>query len=63
LYDLVLSKRCLDFTPPHIACMTLGPKKRNLDGFSKNVKDRYLVCIRWNFIRESIIEYKKNLAK
>ena len=63
LYDLILSKRCLDYSSPHIACLTIGPKKRNLDGFSKNVKDRYLVCIRWNFIRESIIEYKKKLDK
>ena len=63
LYDLILSKRCLDYSSPHIACLTIGPKKRNLDGLSKNVKDRYLVCIRWNFIRESIIEYKKKLDK
>lgn len=27
LYDLILSKRCLDFTSPHIACLTIGPKK------------------------------------
>lgn len=60
LYDLVLSKRCLDFTSPHIACMTLGPKKRNLNGDSKNVKDRYLVCVRWNFIREDIINFNKS---
>lgn len=38
--------------------MTIGPKKRNLDGNSKNVKERYIVCIRWNFIKESIIEFK-----
>lgn len=58
LYDLILSKRALDYTSPHIACMTIGPKKRNLNGDSKNYKDRYLVCVRWNFIRESIIEFK-----
>jgi len=63
LYDLILSKRCYDYTSPHIACLTIGPKKRNLDGNSKNVKDRYIVCIRWNFIRENIIEFKKSLAK
>lgn len=28
LYDLVLSKRCLDFTSPHVACMTIGPQKK-----------------------------------
>ena len=61
LYDLVLSKRCLDFTSPHIACMTLGPKKRNLDGNSKNAKDRYVVCVRWNFLREDIINFKNML--
>ena len=27
IYDLILSKRCLDYTSPHIACMTIGPKK------------------------------------
>lgn len=58
LYDLILSKRCLDFTSPHIACLTLGPKKRNLNGDSNNIKDRYLVCVRWNFIREDIISFK-----
>lgn len=58
LYDLILSKRCLDFTSPHIACMTIGPKKRNLDRDSKNAKDRYIVCIRWNFIREMIESFK-----
>jgi len=61
IYDMVLSKRCLDFTSPHIACLTIGPKKRNLDGNSKNIKDRYIVCIRWNFIRESIIEFKNSM--
>ena len=61
IYDLILSKKCLDFTSPHIACMTIGPKKRNLDKTSKNVKDRYLVCIRWNFIKESIIDFKKDI--
>lgn len=62
LYDLILSKRCFDYTSPHIACMTIGPKKRNLNHDSKNAKDRYIVCIRWNFIRESIIEFKKSLG-
>ncbi len=59
LYDLILSKRCFEYTSPHIACLTIGPKKRNLDRTSKNAKDRYIVCIRWNFIREQIIEFKK----
>lgn len=59
IYDLILSKRSMFFTSPHIACITLGPKKRNLDGTSKNVRDRYLLCARWNFIKEDIINFKK----
>lgn len=58
IYDLILSKRCIDFTSPHAACLTIGPKKRNLNGNSKNAKDKYLVCIRWNFIKEDIISFK-----
>lgn len=61
LYDLILSKRCLDYTSPHISCLTIGPKKRNLNRNSKNIKDRYLVCVRWNFIKESIIDFKNNI--
>lgn len=60
LYDLILSKRSNDFTSPHIACMTIGPKKRNITRDSGNARDRYMVCVRWNFIRESIIEFKNN---
>ena len=60
LYDLVLSKRCLEFTSPHIACMTIGPKKRCINTESKNIKDRYIVCIRWNFLKEDIINFYKN---
>lgn len=60
LYDLILSKRSLEFTSPHAACLTIGPKKRNLNGNSNNRKDRYLVCIRWNFIREDIIYFKES---
>lgn len=64
IYDLVLSKKCLDFTSPHVACMTLGPKKRNLDRNSKNARERYIVCARWNFIKEDIMNFKnkKNLS-
>lgn len=60
LYDFVLSKRSLEFTSPHVACLTIGPKKRSLDWNSNNRKDRYLVCIRWNFIREDIISFKES---
>ena len=63
IYDLILSKRSLDFTSPHAACMTIGPKKRNLERNSKNAKERYIVCIRWNFIKKNIIEYKNSLIK
>ena len=61
IYDLILSKRCLEFTSPHIACITIGPKKRNLTGNSKNAKERYIVCARWNFIKEDIIVFKDNM--
>ena len=60
IYDLILSKKCLDFTSPHIACMTIGPKKRNLNGISKHAKERYIVCIRWNYIKEDIINFKSS---
>lgn len=62
LYDLVLSKRCLEYTSPHIACMTIGPQKRNINGDSKNAKDRYLVAIRWNFLKEDIINFKNKAS-
>ena len=61
LYDLILSKRSLEYTSPHIACITIGPKKRNLNRDSKNAKDRYIVCLRWNFIKEDIINYNNSL--
>ena len=60
LYDLILSKKSVNFTSPHIACMTIGPKKRNLDGTSNNTKERYIVCVRWNYIKETIINFKNN---
>ncbi len=60
IYDLVLSKRCLDFTSPHIACMTLGSMKRSIDGTSNNRGDRYVVCARWNNLREDIISFKNS---
>jgi hypothetical protein len=60
IYDLILSNRCNEYTSPHIACMTIGPKKRNLNRNSKNSRERYVVCIRWNFIRENIIDFKKS---
>ncbi|MBQ3474731.1 MAG: hypothetical protein IJH20_00955 [Bacilli bacterium] len=58
IYDLILFKRNYKHTSPHISCLTIGPKKRNLNGNSKNWKEKYIVCVRWNFIRESIIEFK-----
>ena len=38
--------------------MTLGPKKRCLDGNTRDIKDRYILCVRWNFLKEDIIRYK-----
>lgn len=59
IYDLILSKRCLNFTSPHVACLTIGPKKRNLNHSSTHPQDRYLVCVIWNYIREDIENFKK----
>lgn len=63
IYDMILEKRCTSYTSPHIACLTIGPKARNLNRNSKNAKDRYSVCVRWNFIRENIELFKKSKAK
>lgn len=60
IYDLILSKKSLFFTSPHIACLTLGPKKRNLNRNSNNAKERYLVCARWNYIKEDIVTFKSS---
>ena len=38
--------------------MTLGPKKRCLNGNKNNIRDRYVVCVRWNLIREDILSFK-----
>lgn len=59
IYDLILSLRCKEYTSPHCACMTIGPKKRNLNYDPRYAKERFLVCVRWNFIREEIDRYKK----
>lgn len=61
IYDLILSNMRFDLTSPHIACMTIGPKKRDINRDSKNKHDRYIVSIKWNFIRENIIEYKNRV--
>ncbi len=63
IYDLILSKRNIGYTSPHIACMTIGPKKRDINQNSIYRNERYIVCVRWNFIKESIIEFKNMLAK
>ena len=57
LYDFILSKRCLDFTSSYIFCMTIGPKKRDVEGNSSNRGDRYIVWVRWNFIKSDIINF------
>ena len=61
LYELILSKRDFHYTSPHFCCITIGPKKRDLNKNSKNSKERYLIAVRWNFIRENIIEFKNKL--
>lgn len=60
IYDMILDNKRYDFTSPHIACLTIGPKKRNVDRTSKYANERYIVCVRWNFIRENIIKFKEN---
>ncbi len=57
LYDLILSKRDIGYTSPHIGCLTIGPRKRNIYGQRKYPKDRYIVCVRWNFLKEDIIGF------
>ena len=42
--------------------MTIGPQKRCIT-FKGNIKDRYLVAIRWNFLREDITNFKNNLKQ
>ena len=60
LYDLILLNKREDLTSPHAACMTIGPRKRDINRISKNKQDRYIVCVRWNYIRENIIEYRNS---
>lgn len=60
IYDLILSMRSINYKSPHISCLTIGPKKRNLNGDSKNWKEKYIVCIRWNFIKEQISNFKES---
>lgn len=60
LYDLILLNKRSDLTSPHVSCMTIGPRKRDIDRVSKNKEDRYIVCVRWNYIRENIIDFKNN---
>ena len=59
LYDLILSKKNVYFTSPHISCLTIGPKKRCLNNNKNNIKDRYLVAIRWHNLKDDILEFRK----
>lgn len=59
LYDLILSKKNMYFTSPHISCLTIGPKKRCLNNNKNNIKDRYLVAIRWHNLKDDILEFRK----
>ena len=60
IYDLVLSNKYLELTSPHVACMTLGPKGRNLNCNPQNMAKRYIVCARWNNLKKDIINFKNN---
>ena len=62
LYDLILSKAKVPYTSPHASCLTIGTKKRNLEKKEDCRKDRYIVSIRWNYIRDNIIEFKNNFS-
>ena len=62
IYDVELPEGakavdCPSNSIQHIPCMTIGPQKRNINLDSKNAKDRYLVSIRLNFLKEDIINY------
>ena len=57
IYDLILSKKCTNFTSPQVACITLGPKKRCLNE-KNNIRERYILCARWNSIKDDILEFK-----
>lgn len=61
LYDLILFNRRPDYSSPHIACLTIGPKRRRFIDNNINPWDRYIVTIRWSHIREDIEEYNKRL--
>jgi len=60
IYDMILSKRNNDLTSPHISCLTIGPKKRNIARNKEYAKERYIVCVRMNYLKDSIIEFKNN---
>ena len=67
IYDIELPENtevvdCLSNSSPHVACMIIGPQKRNINGDSKNAKDRYLVAIRWNYLKEDIINFKNKAS-
>lgn len=57
LYDLVLSKNDVNYSSPHISCMTIGPKKRNLNGSCNNIKDKYLISVRWHNLYDDIVNF------
>ena len=48
-----------NYTSPHFGNITIGPKKRNIDGNSKYKQEKYIVCGRWNYIKEDIVNFKK----
>lgn len=58
IYDLILSDRGERYTSPHIACLTIGPKQRNITDNLSTIKDKYIVVVRLSLIRERIMKYK-----
>ena len=46
----------------NVACLTIGPKQRCINTLSpNNIKDKYVVTIRWSNIRECIEKYNNKL--
>lgn len=60
---MILSKLEPNCTSPHFACITLGPKARNLERKPGKGLERYSVVGRWNYLREDIINYKSMVER
>lgn len=60
IYDLILSKKSVYLTSPHISILTIGPKKRLIESDTR-VAEKYQVCIRWFNLEKDILEYKRDV--